>query len=140
MSPILVQSPKPLSDRKTYITPELVGYGSVAILTRAAVSGPNENGPTPTSPSCGNGPGLATPCIPSDVRCKVDVVRMGEHSSGIGLYLYNYATTFAGRMGTGRFLGVMAQEVLEVNPSAVVLDDSGYYAVDYRALGPAILQ
>lgn len=140
MSPILVQLPKPLSDRKSYITPQLVGYGSVAVLTKASVSGTNELGPRPTSPACANGPGFTTPCIPSDIRCKVNVVRMGAHPSGIGLYLYNYAPEFALRMGSGTFLGVMAQEVLEVNPSAVVLDESGYYAVDYRALGSTTLQ
>ena len=141
MSLILVQSPKPLSDRKSYITPQLVGYGSVAVLTKASVSGINELGPTPTSPSCPNGPGFTTPCIPSsDIRCKVNVLRMGTHTSGIGLYLYDYTPEYAVRMGHGKFFGVMAQEVLEVNPSAVVLDESGYYAVDYRALGPATLQ
>ena len=140
MSSNLVHSPKLSADRKSYVTPQLVGYGSVAVLTKASVSGTNELGPTSTSPACANGPGFTTPCIPSDVRCKVNVVRMGAHSSGIGLYLYNYSPEFAARMGCGKFLGVMAQEVLEVNPSAVVLDESGYYAVDYRALGPATLQ
>ena len=141
MSLRLFELPKVSADRKNYVTPQLVAYGSVAVLTKSSVSGTSELGPTPTSPSCHNGPGFTTPCIPSsDIRCKVNVLRMGTHTSGIGLYLYDYTPEYALRMGHGKFFGVMAQEVLEVNPSAVVLDESGYYGVDYRALGPATLQ
>ena len=120
-------------ERKTYRHPKLIGYGSLAVLTKSGGSLAAEQGNNPTS-CAGNGTNHATPCVPSDVRCKHNVVRMGTHSSGVGLYMYDYLPEFSGRMGVGKFFGVMAQEVLSSNPAAVVLEASGYFAVNYSAL------
>lgn len=64
----------------------------------------------------------------SDVRLKEDIVKVGEHRPGIGLYDFKYK----GNPNTYR--GVMAQEVLTVNPGAVVTTPSGYLAVNYNLL------
>ena len=121
-------------ERRTYVAPKLVAYGSVEVLTKAGGSLTTEA----TPPACGSTPNsnkISIPaCAPSDVRCKQNIVRVGTHSSGFGLYLYDYVDQFAERMGRGKFLGVMAQEVLEHRPDAVVLNDLGLYSVDYAAL------
>ena len=62
----------------------------------------------------------------SDRRLKSNIVRVGTLGSGLGVYDYD----IAGR----RERGVMAQEALEVFPDAVVMTDSGYYAVDYSRI------
>lgn len=123
------------AERKSYRQPKLIGYGSLAVLTKGGGSLTQEA--APALPACGSTPFVnrATPCIAtSDTRCKTNVVRMGTHPSGVGLYMYDYLPEFSERMGTGKFFGVMAQEVLSSNPAAVVLEASGYYAVNYSAL------
>ena len=62
----------------------------------------------------------------SDRRLKSNIVRVGDHPLGVGVYEYD----IAGR----RERGVMAQEVLAVKPSAVHVHPSGYYMVDYGVL------
>jgi hypothetical protein len=62
----------------------------------------------------------------SDRRLKSNIVRVGTHPLGIGIYEYD----IRGR----RERGVMAQELLPVMPSAVAVDADGYYMVNYGAL------
>ena len=62
----------------------------------------------------------------SDRRLKSNIVRLGTHPIGIGIYEYDI---FGGRQ-----IGVMAQELLEVMPDAVHQHPSGYLMVDYGRL------
>lgn len=62
----------------------------------------------------------------SDRRLKSNIVRLGTHPIGIGIYEYDI---FGGRQ-----IGVMAQELLEVMPDAVHQHSSGYLMVDYGRL------
>jgi len=62
----------------------------------------------------------------SDVRLKSDIVKVGDHPLGIGIYEYD----IFGR----RERGVMAHEVLAVKPEAVIQRSNGYLMVDYGAL------
>lgn len=64
----------------------------------------------------------------SDRRLKTDIVKLGERPDGLGVYLYRYI------WGPARFIGVMAQEVLKVKPSAVVTMPNGFMAVDYSQI------
>lgn len=64
----------------------------------------------------------------SDARLKNNIHRIGTHSSGVGLYAYEYA------WGGGYTVGVMAQEVARVNPSAVSRHSTGFMMVDYSSL------
>jgi hypothetical protein len=66
---------------------------------------------------------------PSDVRLKADIEQVGTTVYGLPLYHFRYRT------GTDRFQGVMAQDVLEVMPDAVVVGEDGYYRVKYAQLG-----
>jgi len=62
----------------------------------------------------------------SDVRLKSDIVKVGDHPLGIGIYEYD----IFGR----RERGVMAHEVLAVKPEAVIQRSNGYLMVNYGAL------
>jgi hypothetical protein len=65
----------------------------------------------------------------SDRRLKTDIVRIGSLPSGIGYYSFRYLWSPV------EHVGVLAQEVLDVAPHAVAMQDNGFYAVDYGALG-----
>ncbi len=62
----------------------------------------------------------------SDVRLKSNIVKVGEHPIGVGIYEYD----IFGR----RERGVMAQELLEVAPHLVSKHQSGYLMVNYGGL------
>lgn len=61
----------------------------------------------------------------SDRRLKRGIVRVGELANGLGVYLYRYI------WGGPQQVGLMADEVREVHPHAVVTV-GGYDAVNYR--------
>lgn len=62
----------------------------------------------------------------SDRRLKSNIVRVGEHPLGIGIYEYD--------IWGERQRGVMAQEVQEVMPEAIVHHPDGYLMVNYGML------
>ncbi len=71
---------------------------------------------------------------PSDGRLKEDVKLVKTLDTGVNIYSYRY-------LGDDRvFLGVIAQEVLEIPQlaDAVVTGPDGYYRVDYAKLGIAV--
>ena len=70
--------------------------------------------------------GLAAFKAFSDRRLKSNVIRIGTHPLGIGLYEYDI---FGERQR-----GVMADEVEAVLPSAVSTHSSGFKMVDYSQL------
>ena len=61
----------------------------------------------------------------SDIRLKEKIKRTGASPSGIPIYEFNYINS------NNRYSGAMAQDLLDINPSAVSLDSSGYYKVNY---------
>jgi len=68
----------------------------------------------------------------SDIRLKTDIHRIGTTVRGLPLYTFQY------RNQLGVYVGVMAQDVLKVEPSAVSIGANGYYMVDYGKLGIAM--
>jgi len=66
----------------------------------------------------------------SDIRLKEDIVPLARLDNGIELYRFRYK----GRDHTA-YVGVMAQEVQEIEPSAVWRDRDGYLVVNYDRLG-----
>jgi hypothetical protein len=62
----------------------------------------------------------------SDIRLKSNIVKVGDHPKGFGIYEYD----IFGR----RERGVMAQEVEKIIPEAVLEHPSGYKMVNYGAL------
>jgi hypothetical protein len=69
----------------------------------------------------------------SDRRLKTGIARVATLPSGLGLYRFKYL------WGDVEYVGVMAQEVLDVMPGAVVGDAGGFLRVDYHMLGLEML-
>lgn len=65
----------------------------------------------------------------SDPRLKQAVCRIGTHHTGVGVYEYEYV------WGGGRQIGVMADEVEQVIPAAVITRADGFKMVNYAMLG-----
>jgi len=117
--------PAPDAARKAYAPPKLTRYGAVHALTRAGIASKNEG--NPGQKRVGG----------SDPRMKENIVRVGTHPLGAGLYLFDYKPEFRAAHGLGRQFGMMADEVVAVLPAAVSRDASGYLALDYALLGVA---
>jgi hypothetical protein len=64
----------------------------------------------------------------SDRRLKKNIKRIGTHVLGIGLYTWDY-------LWGQPFSGVMADEVEQVMPEAIVMHPSGFKMVNYSMLG-----
>lgn len=61
----------------------------------------------------------------SDERLKQNIKKVGESPSGINIYEFEYI-----KNPKHRFIGVIAQELLETHPEAVI-EENGYYSVNY---------
>ena len=109
--------------QRSYATPVLTLFGSVASLTQAGnSSGTDKNGKRQGA---------------SDRRLKDNIVQVGRMANGIGLYLFDYKTQFQSELGlsANRQFGVMADEVQAVMPDAVTVGPHGYSIVDYGMVG-----
>lgn len=78
----------------------------------------------------GSGTGICRPPPYSDVRLKKDIVPLGKLANGIGVYRFRYKGN-----DEAVYVGVMAQEVRNLVPSAVLRGRDGYLRVDYDRLG-----
>ena len=87
------------------------------------IAGGNLGGPS-------HGPIMSGGRHPSDVRLKEDIVPLARLDDGIGLYRFRY-------QGSDRtaYVGVLAQEVMQIVPAAVSSGRNGYLQVDYDRLG-----
>lgn len=65
--------------------------------------------------------------LPSDPRLKSNIVRVGTHPLGIGIYEYDIAGT--------RTRGVMSTEARTVMPEAVMVGADGFDRVNYSLIG-----
>lgn len=114
--------------RPEYSRPSLRVYGSVGELTMGN-NGTCADGGGQNDQNCQGGN------IPSDRSIKENIIRIGDHPIGIGLYLFDYKPEFRDAHGHGRQFGVMADEVETVMPEAVSHHTNGYKTVDYGLLG-----
>ena len=72
----------------------------------------------------------------SDIRMKENIEQVGWLPNGLPVYTYEYKPEFRDDpfAGHGKHIGVMAQEVEQVMPQAVITRADGYKMVDYGAL------
>lgn len=117
------KTPAQPPSRKAYRAPKLTRYGDVRKLVNTGTGNQTEN--------MANQP-LRMPSCPS---LKENIVRIGRHPSGIGLYLFDYRPELRDAFGHGRQFGVMADEVEAVMPQAVSVGAHGHKVVDYAMLG-----
>lgn len=80
------------------------------------------------------GMGMSMTLMMSDRRVKEDIVKIGQHPIGLGIYRFRYKSPYAGMYGSGRRIGVMADEVAQKYPDAVSRGSDGYLRVDYGHL------
>jgi hypothetical protein len=82
----------------------------------------------------GLGGTLGAAAIMSDIRTKQNIVRIGTLPSGLPFYQFEYTPEFKDEAGHGIHIGVMAQEVEQVMPEAVITRADGIKLVDYGVL------
>jgi hypothetical protein len=72
----------------------------------------------------------AAPKVPtaSDRNLKQNIKKIGTSDKGLAIYEFEYKNK---ALGDGRFQGVMAQDLLESNPEAVISDKDGSLRVNY---------
>ena len=115
---------RPASDRrKPYRAPRLVVHGSVRELTLGGAG---------ASPDASN---TRKAKKPSDPCVKQNILRIGTHPLGVGLYLFEYKPGLRMDDAHRRHFGVMADEVELVMPEAVSRDENGIRQVDHALLG-----
>jgi hypothetical protein len=98
---------------------------------RVRITDPKVVAPKVSAPKI-NAPRITVPPVtvaPSDVRLKRDIVQIGQLAGGHSIYRYRYLwdDTF--------YVGVLAQEIAETVPEAIVRGGDGYLWVDYGRLG-----
>ena len=109
-------------EKAHYSAPQLTFFGTVRALTAGNATVGTDTTNTRRNPQ-------------SDRATKQDIVRVGTHPLGFGLYLFSYKPEFRDRCGSGRQFGVMADEVEGIMPAAVSTGPGGYRQVDYSLLG-----
>lgn len=112
-----------VSSKRAYVAPVLRVYGSVRQITLGGTGGSGDGQSTRGKP------------FGSDRSIKRNVLRIGTHPLGIGLYLFEYKADYREEGGEGRHFGVMADEVEAVIPQAVGRHPRGHKTVDYAMLG-----
>jgi len=75
--------------------------------------------------------GTVASFFPSDIRLKENVMKVGDVQPGVGWYTWTWNDTAKAMGVDAPTEGVMAQELIEVDPSAVLIGEDGYYRVDY---------
>lgn len=75
--------------------------------------------------------GIVTSVTSSDRRLKKNIKLIGKSASGINIYEFQYKAKYAKNYGTGKFQGVMSDEVPW---RAISVDKGGYDMVDYSMI------
>lgn len=118
-----VKNSKNNKEKSAYSKPSLRVFGSVTSLTMSGGSQNNDAG------------GSMSSTMMSDRKLKTNVVRVGAHPMGFGLYLFHYKDEFLSNESVPRRFGVMADEVEIVVPQAVLRRPDGFKMVDYGMIG-----
>ena len=101
-------------------------FSTEAAAANAAVAGAQPPQPPPQpGGAAGGGPGGA----PSDKRLKRNVKYVTTLNGNVDLFSFQYIWS------DQIYVGVMAQDLLQTYPEAVILYPDGFYRVDYSKLG-----
>ena len=77
---------------------------------------------------------LGAAAIMSDIRTKENITQVYWLPNGLPVYTYEYKPEFKDEAGYGVHIGVMAQDVEQVMPEAVITRTDGIKMVDYGVL------
>ena len=92
------------------------------------------NGGNPGVGNGGNGGVGGVDASPSDLRLKREIVLLDRRDDGLGIYRYSYLWS------NTIYVGLIAQEVLQTYPDAVILNATdGYLRVNYALLGMKLM-
>ena len=119
--------------KRSYKPPQLEVFGRVVDITRSASC--EEQSDSNSIAVCAPGNMAMQTTGGSDRRLKENIIEVGKHPLGIGLYLFDYKPEFRNEWGHGRQFGVMAQEVETLVPEAITNHSNGYKMVNYTMLG-----
>ena len=72
---------------------------------------------------------MFVPAPTSDIRAKENISKVGKSNDGHNIYEWNYKTD-----KNTRYRGVIAQDVVKINPMAVAIRPDGYLGVYYDKL------
>lgn len=98
---------------------------SVVLPTHASTSNPPDDEVDPPNK------GVDVVGNASDIRLKTDVSKVSVTPSGFQLYSFQYTDDLSKQ----KYVGVMAQDLLDSHPEALIKRDDGYYWVRYDCLG-----
>ena len=71
----------------------------------------------------------------SDMRLKTNINPVGNLPNGLGIYTWDWTDEAVEKdLANNMHVGVLAQEVEKIMPSAIVHTDSGYMAVKYNEI------
>jgi hypothetical protein len=109
----------------------------LGIQTQAAYNQPYTPSPfmqfvSAVAPAAGQAAGAAIAA--SDIRLKKNIHKIGQTSSGLNVYRWNWKEFAKKIVGNTPSIGVIAQEVMKVVPKAVSRGSHGYLMVDYSLL------
>lgn len=130
--PVYVDEPEPLRRKMRSTRPHHKMMPPRRRVIMEPGAGDDERGPMPSGGGGGGsgggnsgGGGSSGGGGWSDRRLKTDIRAIGQSPSGLTIYRFRYV------WGGPIYVGVMAQDLLETHPEAVIHTDSGYFMVDY---------
>jgi hypothetical protein len=103
--------------------------GMLGSAGQSAVAG-GIAGALPSGGGAGAG-ALAALGLSSDVRLKENIKRVGTTPNGHNWYNWDWNEKGQSIAKDQPSYGVLAQEVAEIDPSAIIIGDDGYLRVDY---------
>lgn len=122
IKPIMQSAPKKPSILGPIISGLSTGLGAYSMAGGTFSFGTYGTG-IPSNPAGGGAPA-------SDIALKENITYISKSPDGHRIYEWNYK----GEPKSNRFQGVLAQELLQTAPHAVVKNDNGYFGVDYTQI------
>ena len=109
-------------------------YQSIGLLSQALGASPVPQ-TTTTSKQPGLFDYLTLGASMSDMRLKTNINPVGNLPNGLGIYTWDWTDEAVEKgLANNMHVGVLAQEVEKIMPSAIVHTDSGYMAVKYNEI------
>ena len=134
LADLLVQSGMAQADA-TRISAQLLSNIATGASGQVAGLGTSVGQPTQTEGILGQvgqaASGIGSMLALSDIRAKENINKIGQLPSGLGLYSWDWKASAPSDAKNNPTVGVLAQEVMQLIPEAIIQREDGYIAVDY---------